>query len=73
MVVESSGVEEGVVDVVLEVSKSLGGATEVFEGPVGLSEPVRAYGAGYAIGSRSGLASQLGHTEPVGLSEPVKP
>ena len=48
MVVESSGVEEGVVDVVLEVSKSLGGATEVFEGPVGLSEPVRAYGAGRA-------------------------
>ena len=48
MVVESSGVEEGVVDVVLEVSKSLGGATEVFEEPVGLSEPARTCGAGRA-------------------------
>ena len=45
MAFESSGVDEAVVDVVLEVSKSLGGATEVFEGPVGLSEPVKPWRA----------------------------
>ena len=35
MVFESSGVEEAVVDVVLEVSKSWGDAAEVVEEPVG--------------------------------------
>ena len=41
MVLESSGVEEGVVDVGVEVSKSEGGATEPVEELVGLSEPSR--------------------------------
>ena len=35
-----------VVGVALEVSKSEGGAAELVEEPVGLSEPVRTYGAG---------------------------
>ncbi len=56
---ESSGVEEAVVDVGLQVPKSEGHAAEVVEEPVGLwrtgqgirsrlrrSEPSRAYGAG---------------------------
>ncbi|WP_187995384.1 hypothetical protein [Schaalia sp. JY-X159] len=43
---ESSAVEEAAVDAVLEASKSSGDAAEVVEVPVGLSEPVRAYGAG---------------------------
>ena len=45
MAFESSGVDEAVVDVVLEVSKSLGDAAEVIEASVGLSEPAGVYGA----------------------------
>ncbi|WP_182141386.1 MULTISPECIES: hypothetical protein [unclassified Schaalia] len=49
MAFEPPGVEEAVVDVVLEVSESSGDAAEVVEVPVG-------------------LASRLGHTEPVRLA-----
>ncbi len=45
MVFEPFGVEEAVVDVVLEVSKSQRDAAEAVEEPVGFSEPGGAYGA----------------------------
>ena len=43
MVFESSGMEEAVVDVGLEVSKYEGDVAAVVEESVGLSEPVRPY------------------------------